>query len=82
MVEAFVNCAEEDRREGVTREGVTPPTPCREFIEAFLRSVGVDERERWLMELGDRWRGLRGGTFPFDDEVELFRPSVLPGEAV
>lgn len=24
------------------------------------------------MELGDRWRGLRGGGFPFGDAPELF----------
>jgi len=45
IVDAFVNCAEEDRRDGEALEGVTPPTPCREFIDAFLSSVGVDARE-------------------------------------
>jgi hypothetical protein len=46
MAEAFANCAEEEeRREEEDREGVMPPTPCREFIEAFRSRVGVDERE-------------------------------------
>jgi hypothetical protein len=76
-----VNCAEEDRREGDALEGVTPPTPCREFIDAFLSRVGVDARECWLMELGDRWRGtgLRGGSLPFGDAVELDRLNVRCG---
>jgi hypothetical protein len=73
IVEALVNCAEEDRPEGEALDGVTPPTPCREFMDAFLSSVGVDARELWLIELGDRWRGLRGGILPFGDAVELFR---------
>ncbi len=78
-----MNCAEEDRREGEALEGVTPPTPCREFMDAFLSSAGVDEREFWLIELGDRWRGLRGGIFPFGDAVELFRwGKPLLGEAL
>jgi hypothetical protein len=83
IVEAFKTCAEEERRLEDDLEGVTPPIPCREFIEAFLRSAGVDDRERSLIELGDRWRGLRGGKFPFGDAIELFLcPSVLPaGEA-
>jgi hypothetical protein len=68
-----VNCAEEERRDGEALEGVMPPTPCREFMDAFLSSVGVDARECWLMELGDRWRGLRGGILPFGDDVEFFR---------
>jgi hypothetical protein len=83
IVEALVNCAEEDRRDGEALEGVIPPTPWREFMDAFLNSVGVDARECWLMELGDRWRGLRGGTFPFDDDVESFRwEKPLLGEAL
>ena len=83
IVEALVNCAEEERREGEALEGVTPPTPCREFIDAFLSSVGVDARECWLIELGDRWRGLRGGILPFGDDVELFRwGKPLLGEAL
>jgi len=61
-----VNCAEEDRRDSDPLAGVTPPTPCREFIEAFLWSVGVAEREFELVELGDRWSGLRGG-FPIGE---------------
>lgn len=65
-------CAEDDRLEGGLREGVTPPTPCREFIDALRRSVGVEEREFWLMALGDRWRGLRGGNRPFGAGLELF----------
>ena len=82
IVEAFVNCAEEDRRDGEPLADGTPPTPCREFIDAFLRSVGVAERECWLMELGDRWRGDRGGT-PFGDAVELLRcGKLLLGEAL
>ena len=33
------------------------------------------------MELGLRWSGLRGGTFPFGEEVALFRcPRVRAGE--
>ena len=52
-------------------------------MDAFLNSVGVDARECWLMELGDRWRGLRGGTFPFDDDVESFHwGKPLLGEAL
>jgi hypothetical protein len=83
IVEAFKTCAEEERRLEDDLEGVTPPIPCREFIEAFLRSAGVDDRERSLIELGDRWRGLRGGKVPLGDAIELFLcPSVLPaGEA-
>ena len=82
-MEAFVNCAEEDRRDDEALEGVMPPTPWREFIDAFLSNVGVDARECWLMELGDRWRGLRGGILPFGDDVELFRcAKPLLGEAL
>ena len=80
IAEALVNCAEDDRRDGEALDGATPPTPWREFIEAFLSSVGVEERASRLMELGLRWRGLRGATFPLGDEVELFRWSVLEGE--
>lgn len=83
MVEALVNCAEEDLLDvEEVRDGVTPPTPCREFIEAFRSSVGVEEREVVLMELGERWRGLRGGSLPFGDALELLRcrPRFLAGE--
>lgn len=73
-----MNEAEDDRREGDakegvrSREGVTPPTPWREFIEAFRSSVGVEDRASppRLIELGLRWRGIRG-TFPFGDADEL-----------
>src|SRR3954451_9614199 len=69
-----------DGEDGIPREGATPPTPCREFIEALRSSVGVEDRLS-LMELGLRWRGLRGGTFPFGEEVGLFRcPRLLTGE--
>jgi hypothetical protein len=78
-VEAFAYCAEEDRREGVVLEDVTPPTPCKEFNEAFRSNVGVEERERWLMELGDR-RGLRDGNRPLGEALELScLPNVRPG---
>lgn len=83
IVEALVNCAEEDRLEvEELRDGVTPPTPCSEFIEALRSSVGVEEREVVLMELGERWRGLRGGNLPFGDALELLRcgPRLLDGE--
>src|ERR1700712_1605750 len=79
IVDAFVNCADEERRDADGLEGVTPPTPCREFIDAFLSNVGVEERECWLMELGDRWRGLRGGSWPF--VFEFRGPNVRAGEA-
>lgn len=80
IVEAFVNCTDDDLRDIDGREGVTPPTPCNEFIDTFRSRVGVEDREVWLMELGDRWRGLRGGREPF--VVELFRcPKVRAGEA-
>ncbi len=80
IVEAFANCAEEVRRDDGVLEGVTPPTPCKEFKEAFRSNVGVEDRERWLMELGDRWRGLRGGNLPFGEALELScRPNVRPG---
>jgi hypothetical protein len=83
IIEEFRTCAEEERRLEEDLDGVTPPTPCREFIDAFLSSVGVDDRSRWLIELGDRWRGLRGGKVPLGDAIELcLCPSVLPaGEA-
>jgi hypothetical protein len=83
MVEAFVNCADEDRRDGDALDGVIPPTPCNEFMDTFLSSVGVDARECWLMELGDRLRGLRGGILPFGDDVELLLwGKTLLGEAL
>jgi hypothetical protein len=82
IVDPFKKDDEDDLREGDAREGdragTTPPTPCKEFIDAFLCKVGVDERALRLMELGLLWRGLRGGAFPFGDELELLRcPSVL-----
>jgi hypothetical protein len=44
-------------------------------------SDGVDERLSRLIELGLRWRGLRGGTFPFGDDVALFCfPRFCAGE--
>jgi len=49
--------------------GVTPPTPCSEFIEALRSKLGVDERASRLMELGLRGRGLRGDAIPFGDAV-------------
>ena len=49
----FMMCAEDERRDDDERGGVTPPTPCREFIEAFLCNVvGVEERASRLAELG------------------------------
>ena len=49
----FMMCAEDERRDDEERGGVTPPTPCREFIEAFLcKVVGVEERASRLAELG------------------------------
>jgi len=49
----FMMCAEDERRDDDERGGVTPPTPCREFIEAFLcKVVGVEERASRLAELG------------------------------
>lgn len=46
-------CAEDERLDDDERGGVTPPTPCREFIEAFLcNAVGVEERASRLVELG------------------------------
>jgi hypothetical protein len=76
-----MNCADDDLRDGDDLEGVTPPTPCKEFIEAFLRSVGVDARASRLMDDELRRRGLRGGAFPFGDEVEPFRCPSREGEA-
>lgn len=82
-VDAFTNDAEDDLRDGDAREGdrtdEAPPTPCREFIEAFLCSVGDEERVSRLMTLGlrRRGRGLRG-VLPFGDDGGLLRwPSVL-----
>jgi hypothetical protein len=48
---------------------VTPPTPCKEFIEALRSKFGVDERASRLIELGLRGRGLRGDAIPFGDAV-------------
>ena len=50
-----------------------PPTPWSEFIEALRSSVGVDDRASRLIELGLRWRGLRGDKFPLCEEDELLR---------
>lgn len=81
MVEALVNCALLDLRDddgfldGVT---LVPPTPWSEFMDALRNSVGVEERECVLMELGDRWRGLRGGRRPFGDTLELLRCGCGP----
>jgi hypothetical protein len=65
----FVMCAEDERRDDDERGGVTPPTPCREFIEAFLCNVvGVEERASRLAELGLLCRGLRGVVLAFGEE--------------
>ena len=70
---------EDDLREGEdpdgvrSREGVTPLAPWSEFIEAFLRSVGVVDRVPRLTVLGLRWRGLRDSSFPLGEEDELLR---------
>lgn len=48
---------------------MTPPTPCREFIEAFRRRLGVDARASILIELGLRGSGLRGEALPLGDEA-------------
>lgn len=76
-------CAEEDRREEEDLEGVilTPPEPCKEFIETLRSNVGVEDRECWLIELGDRLRGLLGGSLPFGDELELVRCRPRAGES-
>ena len=65
----FMNCAEA-LRDGVDLLGVTPPTPCKEFIEALRCKDGVGDRVSMLIELGLRSSGLRGGPFPlpFDEE--------------
>jgi hypothetical protein len=61
--EALTNDAEEDLRDGDAREGdraeEVPPTPCREFIEAFLCSVGDAARVSRLMTLELRRREVR-----------------------
>ena len=85
IVDAFKNDADDDLRDGEARvgerEGATPPMPWRDFIDALRCSDGVDERLSRLMELGLRWRGLRGGIFPFGDAVTLFcLPRVRAGE--
>lgn len=66
-----LNCAEEDLRDCDCLEGVIPPTPCREFIEAFLSSVGEEARASTLIEEELRRRGLRGGACRFGEELEL-----------
>ena len=73
-VDMFTNCVVvDDRREGDDREGVTLlPTPCREFIEAFLRRVGVDARPSKLIEEELRRSGLREGAL-LGEETEGFR---------
>lgn len=79
-----MNCADDDLRDGEGLEGVTPPTPWREFIEAFRSSVGVDARASRLIEeeLRRRGKGLGWGAFPFGDDAELVRCPSLDGEAV
>lgn len=77
----FMNCAEDDRRDDDERGGVTPPIPCREFIEAFLCNVvGVEERASRLAVLGLLRRGLRGVVFPLGDGGGLACPKYLRGE--
>lgn len=44
-----------------------------EFIEAFLKRVGVEERASTLMELGLRWKVVRGDLAALGDETERFR---------
>lgn len=58
-----------DLREPFCLGGVTPPTPCREFIEAFRSSVGVEERASTLIELELRRRGLFGARFAVGEEA-------------
>jgi hypothetical protein len=76
-VDAFTNDAEDDLRDSDTREGDraedTPPTPWREFIEAFLCRVGEVDRVSRLMTLGLRRRGLRCAALPFGDDGRVFR---------
>lgn len=72
IVDPFINCAD-DAREGEDLGGVTPPTPCREFIEAFLNKLGVDARPSMLMALGLRGCGLLDGVLPFALGEERFR---------
>lgn len=91
IVDAFKNEAEDDRRDGDAREGdaregdrdgVGPPIPWSEFIEAFRWRDGEDERVSMLMELGLRRRGLRGDALPFGEEEEVARCARLrAGEA-
>jgi hypothetical protein len=78
----FRNCAEDDRRDEDDRGGVTPPTPCREFIEAFLCNVvGVEERASRLVTLGLLRRGIRGVVFVHGDGGGFPCPRVLRGDA-
>jgi hypothetical protein len=68
----FLYCADEDldgdAREGEDLGGVTPPTPCKEFIEALRSKLGVEDRaSKLLMALGLRGLGLREGILPFGD---------------
>jgi len=53
------------------RGGVTPPTPCRELIDVFLFSVGVDDLWLALMELELEVlrSALCGGLFVVGDET-------------
>jgi hypothetical protein len=76
-VEALMNDADEDLRDGDGREGeradeAPPPTPWREFIEAFLCSVGDAVRASRLMLLELRRKG-RAGVLPFGDDGVLLR---------
>lgn len=80
-VDIFTNCAVEDLREGDDREGVTLlPTPCSEFIEAFLKRVGVEARASTLMEEELRRRGLREGALAVGDETAGDRCPSRDGE--
>lgn len=76
-----MNDAEEDLREGDARDGdradEVPPSPWREFIEAFLCSVGEAARVSRLMTLELRRRGLRDDLAFGDDGVLVLCPSFL-----
>lgn len=77
----FTNCAVEDLRDGDDREGVTLlPTPCSEFIDAFLRRVGVDARASRLIEEELRRSGLLDGALPPGEETAGARWPSREGE--
>lgn len=61
----------EVRRGGDALEGVMPPIPRKELLEALRAKVGVEDRECWLMELDDRLRGLLGGSVPFGESEDV-----------